>query len=279
MRLIAAVCFLLVAGMAPAMAVEPVAPSTEATPTAPPAAATPAAPPAAATPAAPPAAAASVAPATAATTAAPPVAPATAATPAAPPVAATPAAPPVAATPVALPTAATPAAPTVAATPRTATACPGNPNALGTSRVLAISPDEFTRIGSMQYKQSLPLADHEVVITFDAARCRPTATSFSTRWPRNASRPPIHRRPDGEGLPWVLRRMYNEGHTIGTHSLDHPLGFERLRVASASSTRSRAASPWSTPLSATRKRCRRFSAFRALAAPRWTRASSPRSIW
>ena len=34
-------------------------------------------------------------------------------------------------------------------------------------RVLTISPDEFSRIGSMQYKQSLPLADHEVVITFD----------------------------------------------------------------------------------------------------------------
>ena len=47
------------------------------------------------------------------------------------------------------------------------TTCPGHPDALGTSRVLTISPDEFARIGSMQYKQSLPLADHEVVITFD----------------------------------------------------------------------------------------------------------------
>ena len=39
-------------------------------------------------------------------------------------------------------------------------ACPGNPNALGTSRVLTISPDEFKGIGSMQYKQTLPLNDH-----------------------------------------------------------------------------------------------------------------------
>src|SRR5664280_3095162 len=46
-------------------------------------------------------------------------------------------------------------------------ACPGNPDVLGPSRVLTISPSEFSQIGSMQYKQTLPLNDHEVVITFD----------------------------------------------------------------------------------------------------------------
>ncbi|MGA8885629.1 MAG: hypothetical protein WB489_03075, partial [Pseudolabrys sp.] len=48
-----------------------------------------------------------------------------------------------------------------------AAACPGNPDALGTSRVVTISPKELDHIGSMQYKQTLPLNDHEVVITFD----------------------------------------------------------------------------------------------------------------
>src|SRR5262245_65747823 len=46
-------------------------------------------------------------------------------------------------------------------------ACPGNPDALGTSRVLTISFNEFSRVGSMQYQRMLPLKDHEVVITFD----------------------------------------------------------------------------------------------------------------
>ena len=46
-------------------------------------------------------------------------------------------------------------------------ACPGHPDALGTSRVLTISPKDFARIGLIQYKQTLPLADHEVVLTFD----------------------------------------------------------------------------------------------------------------
>jgi hypothetical protein len=39
--------------------------------------------------------------------------------------------------------------------------CPGHPDALGTSRVLALDPAEYPRIGRMQYPDSLPLADKE----------------------------------------------------------------------------------------------------------------------
>ncbi|MET0873343.1 MAG: polysaccharide deacetylase family protein, partial [Pseudolabrys sp.] len=45
--------------------------------------------------------------------------------------------------------------------------CSSNPNALGTSRVLTINPANFARVGTMQYARTLPLEDHEVVITFD----------------------------------------------------------------------------------------------------------------
>src|SRR5262249_4792490 len=44
---------------------------------------------------------------------------------------------------------------------------PGHPDALGTSRALAIDPAQYRRIGLMQYSDSLPLADKEVVLTFD----------------------------------------------------------------------------------------------------------------
>ena len=113
--------------------------------------------------------------------------------------------------------------------PASADTCPGNPDALGTSRVLTISPSEFSQIGSMQYRQTLPLNDHEVVITFDdgplppytnvileilASQCV-KATYFLVG--RMAS-----------AYPSVVRRIYNEGHTIGTHSQDHPLAFQRL---------------------------------------------------
>src|SRR4051812_11870176 len=45
--------------------------------------------------------------------------------------------------------------------------CPGNSNALGTSRVMSIDPQEFPRIGLVQYSHTLPLAAKEVVLTFD----------------------------------------------------------------------------------------------------------------
>jgi hypothetical protein len=70
--------------------------------------------------------------------------------------------------------------------PASAETCPGNPDALGTSRVLTINPGEFTLLGTMQYEQTLPLGDREVVITFDDGPLLPYSTSFSIRWRRNA---------------------------------------------------------------------------------------------
>src|SRR5471030_2519527 len=51
--------------------------------------------------------------------------------------------------------------------PAMAGSCLGNPNAIGTSRTITVEPSEIPRIGSMQYRTTLPLNDHEVVITFD----------------------------------------------------------------------------------------------------------------
>src|ERR1700710_3069403 len=45
--------------------------------------------------------------------------------------------------------------------------CPGHPDALGTSRTLVVDPRQYPIIGTMQYAKTLPLADHEVVLTFD----------------------------------------------------------------------------------------------------------------
>src|SRR5579864_7381647 len=63
-------------------------------------------------------------------------------------------------------------APTLA----TAAECPGNPDVLGTSRTLVVDPAEHPRVGSMQYHESLPLEDHEVVITFDDGPLPPRST-------------------------------------------------------------------------------------------------------
>src|SRR5215469_16559048 len=110
-------------------------------------------------------------------------------------------------------------------------ACPGNPNALGTSRVLAISPDEFKGIGSMQYKQTLPLNDHEVVITFDDGPLPPYSDNILKILKSqcvSANYFLIGRM--ARAYPYLVRRIYNAGHTIGTHTLNHPLALKRLAL-------------------------------------------------
>lgn len=112
--------------------------------------------------------------------------------------------------------------------------CPGNPDALGTSRVITVDPAEHARIGSMQYHESLPLEDKEVVLTFDdgpvpaytsrvletlAAECVKATFFIVGRQAR--------------AFPDMVRRVYNEGHTIATHSQNHPLIFTRLSMAAA----------------------------------------------
>src|SRR5947209_16319808 len=55
----------------------------------------------------------------------------------------------------------------IAAGTAAASECPEHPGALGVSRTIVVDPTQHARLGSMQYSESLPLADHEVVLTFD----------------------------------------------------------------------------------------------------------------
>ena len=109
--------------------------------------------------------------------------------------------------------------------------CPGNPDALGTSRVLTINPGEFTLLGTIQYKQTLPLKDHEVVITFDDGPLPPsTDIILDTLASQCVKATYFLVGQMASAYPSVVRRIYNEGHTIGTHSQNHPRAFERLSM-------------------------------------------------
>jgi peptidoglycan/xylan/chitin deacetylase (PgdA/CDA1 family) len=109
--------------------------------------------------------------------------------------------------------------------------CPGNPDALGTSRVLTINPGEFTLLGTIQYKQTLPLKDHEVVITFDDGPLPPyTDIILDTLASQCVKATYFLVGQMAHANPSVVRRIYNEGHTIGTHSQRHPHAFERLSM-------------------------------------------------
>ena len=115
--------------------------------------------------------------------------------------------------------------------PASAETCPGNPDALGTSRVLTINPGEFTLLGTIQYKQTLPLNDHEVVLTFDDGPLPPyTNIILDTLASQCVKATYFLVGQMAHAYPSIVRRIYNEGHTIGTHSQDHPRAFERLSM-------------------------------------------------
>jgi peptidoglycan/xylan/chitin deacetylase (PgdA/CDA1 family) len=113
--------------------------------------------------------------------------------------------------------------------PQAQTGCPGNPNAIGTSRTLTISASEYSLLGTMQYKQTLPLKDHEVVLTFDDGPIAPYTTSILDTLAANCVKATYFLVGEmAQARPYLVRRIYNEGHSIGTHSQNHPFGFEHL---------------------------------------------------
>ena len=111
--------------------------------------------------------------------------------------------------------------------------CP--PGALGVSRTIVVDPSEHVRLGAMQYGESLPLKDREVVLTFDdgplppytnrildtlASECVKATFFMVGRMVR--------------GYPAIVRRIYNEGHTVANHSQNHPFTFHKMTVDQAS---------------------------------------------
>ncbi len=97
------------------------------------------------------------------------------------------------------------------------------PDKLGTSRLAPVGTQGGLDVGLKTYPQTIPLADHEVIITFDdgpeatntpkildalAAECV-RATFFDIG--RNA-----------EELPAIARREVKDGHTVAHHTWSHP---------------------------------------------------------
>src|ERR1700730_11024230 len=112
--------------------------------------------------------------------------------------------------------------------------CPGNPDALGTSRTIAVDPTEHPRLGSMQYHETLPLEDHEVVLTFDDGPLPPRSTRVLEILASECVKATyfmVGRM--AHSFPDMVRRIHAAGHTIGTHSETHPLSFNRMSVERA----------------------------------------------
>jgi peptidoglycan/xylan/chitin deacetylase (PgdA/CDA1 family) len=103
----------------------------------------------------------------------------------------------------------------------TAAAC--SPEALGTARVLTVGTKGGGAIGFKSYPQSLPLADHEIVLTFDDGPLPATTAAVLTALARECVRATFFLIGRNAVVAAALvRREIAEGHTVAHHTMTHP---------------------------------------------------------
>src|SRR4051794_33203629 len=103
-----------------------------------------------------------------------------------------------------------------------ASECPRK-DALGTSRVLAVDAATSPRVGLRSFPQTLPLADHEVVLTFDDGPWPGTTPKVLAALAHEcvlATFFVIGR--TAAAHPEMVRKIAALGHTIGHHTFGHP---------------------------------------------------------
>ena len=111
-----------------------------------------------------------------------------------------------------------------------ASECPGNPDAIGTIRTIVVDPLEHPRLGSTQYHESLPLEDQEVVLTFDDGPLPGRTNHVLDTLAHECVKATFFLVGEmATNYPDLVRKIVAAGHTIGTHSQNHPLWFHKVR--------------------------------------------------
>lgn len=96
------------------------------------------------------------------------------------------------------------------------------PGALGTSRVLRVDVAATPRVGLKQFTQTLPLGDHEVVLTFDDGPWPQTTPRVLTALALECVRATFFLiGKSASEHPELVRRIAVEGHTVGHHTWSH----------------------------------------------------------
>jgi peptidoglycan/xylan/chitin deacetylase (PgdA/CDA1 family) len=93
---------------------------------------------------------------------------------------------------------------------------------LGTSRILKVDAVSFPQVGLKSFPQTLPLRDHEVVLTFDDGPWPPTTPKVLATLRKQCvlatffliGKPAMEH-------PSMVRRIAAEGHTVATHTWSH----------------------------------------------------------
>jgi peptidoglycan/xylan/chitin deacetylase (PgdA/CDA1 family) len=111
--------------------------------------------------------------------------------------------------------------------------CPGNPDALGTARVLDVDAAVAPRVGRKQFPQTLPLAPKDVVLTFDDGPWPGTTERVLETLRQECVRATfflIGR--NAQARPALAQRELAEGHTVAYHSFSHPM-LDHMPIAAA----------------------------------------------
>jgi peptidoglycan/xylan/chitin deacetylase (PgdA/CDA1 family) len=99
-----------------------------------------------------------------------------------------------------------------------------NPNAFGVSRTIVVDAQRTPLIGSLGYHVNLPLRPREVVLTFDDGPRPP----YTNRVLKALADECLHATffvlgRQANAHPDMVRRVRAAGHTIGTHTQNHPM--------------------------------------------------------
>ena len=102
--------------------------------------------------------------------------------------------------------------------------CPGNPDALGTERVLAVDATTTPRVGRKHFPATLPLQRKELVLTFDDGPWPGTTPKILDALKHECVRATFFLLGRNvEAHPEIARRALAEGHSLGHHTFSHPL--------------------------------------------------------
>jgi peptidoglycan/xylan/chitin deacetylase (PgdA/CDA1 family) len=105
-----------------------------------------------------------------------------------------------------------------------AASCPGNPQALGTERVLEVDAKTTPRVGRKHFPTTLPLRRKELVLTFDDGPWPGTTPEVLDALKAECVRATFFLLgKNAEAAPALARRTLAEGHSLGHHTYGHPL--------------------------------------------------------